>query len=48
MFELYLDRWGLIPDGEPIVTHTSDLLPVRRGAERGDQYEQSLGSASPR
>jgi streptomycin 6-kinase len=29
----YLVRWGLIPDGEPIVTHSSQLLPVRRGDE---------------
>ncbi|MCD6057664.1 MAG: hypothetical protein K0Q89_1194 [Thermomicrobiales bacterium] len=30
MFEDYLDRWRLDPDGEPIVTTTSRLLPVRR------------------
>jgi streptomycin 6-kinase len=30
MFETYLDRWRLEPDGEPIVTTTSRLLPVRR------------------
>ncbi|MEN3976413.1 aminoglycoside phosphotransferase family protein [Emcibacter sp. SYSU 3D8] len=30
MFDAYLDAWGLVPDGEPIHTHTSDLLPVRR------------------
>src|SRR5919112_3062939 len=30
MFENYLDRWQLDPDGEPIVTTTSRLLPVRR------------------
>ena len=28
MFNPYLSRWGLIPDGEPIITHTSQLLPV--------------------
>lgn len=28
MFNQYLSRWGLIPDGEPIITHTSQLLPV--------------------
>lgn len=26
----YLDRWGLVSDGEPITTHASRLLPVRR------------------
>jgi streptomycin 6-kinase len=30
MFENYLDRWRLEPDGEPITTATSRLLPVRR------------------
>jgi streptomycin 6-kinase len=30
MFENYLDRWRLDPDGEPITTVTSRLLPVRR------------------
>ena len=30
MFENYLDRWRLDPDGEPITTNTSRLLPVRR------------------
>jgi streptomycin 6-kinase len=30
MFDDYLDRWRLTPDGDPIVTHTSRLLPVRR------------------
>ncbi len=34
MFDAYLDRWRLVPDGEPISTHTSDLLPTRRGTER--------------
>jgi streptomycin 6-kinase len=28
MFEPYLARWELVPDGEPIVTHSSRLLPV--------------------
>lgn len=27
----YLDRWELTPDGEPIITRTSRLLPVRSG-----------------
>ena len=31
MFDAYLSRWGLDPDGEPLVTHSSALLPVRRG-----------------
>jgi streptomycin 6-kinase len=31
MFDLYLRRWNLVPDGEPIATHSSDLLPVRAG-----------------
>ena len=30
MFENYLHRWRLDPDGEPITTTTSRLLPVRR------------------
>ena len=30
MFENYLDRWRLEPDGEPIATTTSRMLPVRR------------------
>ncbi|CAA9565049.1 MAG: Aminoglycoside 6-phosphotransferase, putative [uncultured Thermomicrobiales bacterium] len=34
MFDTYRNRWGLEPDGEPIVTHSSSLLPVRRGDER--------------
>ena len=29
MFDPYLRRWDLTPDGEPIVTHSSRLLPVR-------------------
>lgn len=29
MFETYLKRWNLTPDGEPIETHTSNLLPVK-------------------
>ncbi len=28
MFKPYLDRWHLTPDGEPVVTHSSNLLPV--------------------
>src|SRR5262245_29827858 len=29
MFDKYLARWGLVPDGDPIVTPRSRLLPVR-------------------
>jgi streptomycin 6-kinase len=29
MFNDYLERWGLTPDGEPNITATSKLLPVR-------------------
>ncbi|WP_034157423.1 aminoglycoside phosphotransferase family protein [Sphingomonas sp. ERG5] len=29
-FTTYIDRWGLLPDGDPIVTHSSRLLPVLR------------------
>ena len=31
MFGKYLRRWNLVSDGEPIATHSSDLLPVRFG-----------------
>ena len=31
VFDDYLARWGLVPDGEPVVTHTSSLLPVLQG-----------------
>ncbi|MEF2277915.1 aminoglycoside phosphotransferase family protein [Deinococcus sp. YIM 134068] len=30
-FSPYLRRWKLVPDGEPVHTHSSDLLPVRFG-----------------
>jgi streptomycin 6-kinase len=30
MFERYLARWDLEPDGAPLTTHSSRLLPVRR------------------
>ncbi|HJR72548.1 MAG TPA: aminoglycoside phosphotransferase family protein [Luteimonas sp.] len=29
MFDDYLARWALTPDGPPLHTHSSDLLPVR-------------------
>ncbi|MBB3409407.1 streptomycin 6-kinase [Rhizobium sp. BK316] len=28
MFSPYLERWSLTSDGEPIITHSSRLLPV--------------------
>ena len=34
MFEPYLSRWELVRDGEPLVTHSSRLLPV---LYRGEQ-----------
>lgn len=30
MFAVYLSRWDLVPDGSPVVTRTSCLLPVRQ------------------
>ncbi|WP_236721037.1 aminoglycoside phosphotransferase family protein [Paraburkholderia phytofirmans] len=30
MFTEYMIKWDLLPDGEPIRTHSSRLLPVRR------------------
>lgn len=30
-FAVWLDRWHLVPDGAPILTFRSSLLPVRRG-----------------
>jgi streptomycin 6-kinase len=33
MFDTYLDRWNLILDGSPIVTHSGHLLLVRRRGE---------------
>lgn len=31
LFEPWLQRWALVPDGAPIITPGSRLLPVRRG-----------------
>ncbi len=31
MFDKYLARWQLTPEGQPIITPTSQLLPVRAG-----------------
>ena len=33
MFDVYLERWSLIPDGDSIVTNNSRLLPVSRNGE---------------
>lgn len=33
MFNEYIARWNLVPDGEIIVTHSSRLLPVRHNGE---------------
>lgn len=33
MFQIYLDRWGLFLDGEPIATPAAHLLPVSQGGE---------------
>jgi streptomycin 6-kinase len=33
MFGPYLKRWNLVPDGDPIATHSSDLLPVRHDGQ---------------
>jgi streptomycin 6-kinase len=30
LFDRYLKRWGLTGDGVPIITHSSDLLPVQQ------------------
>jgi len=32
MFDSYLQHWNLARDGDPVATHSSDLLPVRRGS----------------
>ncbi len=48
MFNYYLDLWNLTPDGEPIHTWGSHLLPVRHGGEAAmlkvtSQEEEKLG-----
>lgn len=35
MFDEHLARWDLVPDGAPIRTHSSTLLPVLRGGVPG-------------
>jgi len=34
MFASYPDRWGLTPDGEPLITRSSGLLPVRQSGKK--------------
>lgn len=29
MFDKYLERWQLTPDGDPVITRGSKFLPVR-------------------
>jgi streptomycin 6-kinase len=48
-FESYLSRWRLAPDGAPILTATSRLLPVRQGGAAAmlklfDAPEERFGS----
>jgi streptomycin 6-kinase len=31
MFDKYLERWQLTPDGDPVITRSSKLVPVRMG-----------------
>jgi streptomycin 6-kinase len=33
MFDPFLARWNLVPDGAPVVTRSARLLPVRRNGE---------------
>ena len=33
MFDNHLERWRLSPDGDPLITRTSALLPVRRDGQ---------------
>lgn len=33
IFDTYIARWGLVPDGDPIITRSARLLPVRRDGE---------------
>jgi streptomycin 6-kinase len=33
MFDTYLSRWNLVPDGSPIITQSGRFLPVRRRGE---------------
>jgi streptomycin 6-kinase len=47
MFENYLTRWSLVPDGNPIMTTTSRLLPVRRYGDPA-MLKVSIGSEERR
>ena len=38
----WLTRWSLTPDGEPLCTHSSDLLPVRWLGESGQRQAAML------
>ena len=33
LFDTYLSRWNLVPDGCPIITNNARLLPVRYDGE---------------
>jgi streptomycin 6-kinase len=33
MFDSHLSRWNLVPDGNPFITRSGRLLPVRRGGQ---------------
>ena len=35
MFQTYLARWSLLPDGCPIISPTAHLLPVIGGGQPG-------------
>jgi len=48
MFDRYISRWTLIPDGDPIITRSGRLLPVRAGGvpamlKLATQAEERLG-----
>jgi streptomycin 6-kinase len=50
MLDSYISRWNLIPDGDPIITRTARLLPVRVGDVPGmlklaTGAEERLGGA---
>ena len=50
IFDEYLRRWDLNPDGDPIITHSSQMLPVCRGDQPAmlkvaTEPEESRGAA---
>ena len=50
MFDDYLRAWDLVPDGAPIITHASRLLPVRQRGVRAmlkiaDHDDERIGGA---